>query len=114
MTLSSVAPASAGFKYCIAEGLTELERHDVVEDGVDDGGYVVEDARDVVQHSEGCLQGWSPVGLLDVYHHQSLRVERSPANKKRNHNRNCNEKRENGYMRADIGKTVLIVIVHLP
>lgn len=48
MTFSSVAPAPAGFEDGVAEGLAELERHDVVKDWVDDGGYVVEDPRDVV------------------------------------------------------------------
>ena len=94
MAFSSVAPAPAGFEDGVAEGLAELERHDVVKDWVDDGGYVVEDPRDVVQHGKGRLQGWGPVGLLDVYHHQSLRVERSPADKKRNHNRNYNENKK--------------------
>ena len=93
MAFSSVAPAPAGFEDGVAEGLAELERHDVVKDWVDDGGYVVEDPRDVVQHGKGRLQGWGPVGLLDVDHHQSLRVERSPADKKSNHNRNYNEKK---------------------
>ena len=55
MAFSSVAPAPARFEDGVAEGLAELERNDVVENWVDDGGDVVEDPRDVVQHGEGRL-----------------------------------------------------------
>ena len=60
MSLAFVPASAAGFEDGVAEGLAELERHDVVEDGVDDGGDVVEDARDVVEHGERRLERRRP------------------------------------------------------
>ena len=51
-------------EYGVLEGLPELERHDVVEDGVDGGADVVEDTREVEEHVEEHIQLRSPVLLL--------------------------------------------------
>lgn len=70
------------------EGLPELEAHDVVEDRVDDGRHVVEDAGDVEEDAEGRLHRVRPVLLRDVDHHETLRVERGPADEEGDHHGN--------------------------
>jgi len=48
--VSATSAAAAGAAQRRPEGATELERHDVVEDRVDDGAHVVEYTRRVEQH----------------------------------------------------------------
>lgn len=67
----------------VPEGPAELEGHDVVEDGVDDGGDVVEDPGDVEEHGVE-QRRLGPVGVDDE---EALEVERSPAEEERHDHR---------------------------
>ena len=78
---AAAAAACARLKYGAAECLPELERHDVVEDRVDDGADVVEDAGDVVESVLDARQPFDLVG--DVEREEPLSVERRPADEER-------------------------------
>lgn len=74
--------------YGYLERLAELERHDVVEDGVDGGWHVVEDARevgddhvDVQDDRRHRLVTWAHTVDGD----QALSVERRPADEESDH-----------------------------
>ena len=74
------------------ERAPELERHDVVQYRIDDGTDVVENAGRVEEDRLQRLAGGG--ALLDVVWtgvdgDKTLRVERRPADEKRNHHRHC-------------------------
>lgn len=83
---SSAASSEAVVDLHAAERLSErlpvLDRHQVVEDGVNGGGDVVQDARDV---HEILVNGAEDHRLLEVDVSESLGVERSPAEEEGDH-----------------------------
>lgn len=76
----------------------ELERHDVVQDRIDCGGHVVEDAGHVRGDAVQLVQERYVVGVRvsgrcvvgPEYGDQSLRVERRPADEERHDDGHCN------------------------
>lgn len=74
-------------EHCALESLTELERHCVVEDRVDDGTDVVEDTRNVEEQVGGEGQGRSRVRCRwSVECEETLGVEWSPTDDECNDN----------------------------
>ena len=88
--LSPAAVATPAAAQRRPERPAELQRHDVVQNRVDHGADVVEDAGRVEEHRLECLAGAG--ALLDVVwtgidRDQSLCVERSPTDEESNHHR---------------------------
>ena len=68
-----------------SESLSVLDAHDVVEEGVEGGGEIVETAGGVEEDLVDCAEHFQ---LLEVNIAQPLEVERSPGDKEEDHNRN--------------------------
>ena len=68
-----------------SEGLPVLDAHDVVEEGVEGGGEIVETPGGVEEDLVDCSEHFQ---LLEVNITQPLEVERSPGDKEEDHNRN--------------------------
>ena len=94
------APAAAALSAVTAtqrglERPSELERHDVVEDRVDDRTDVVENAggveEDRLEHLAG---GGALLGVVwaGVDRDESLSVERGPTDEESHHHRHCNHR----------------------
>lgn len=73
----------------------ELVAHDVVQQRIDAGGQEVQYAGCVVQHHVHLVEEHVlRLGKHTVHGHQTLRVERCPADEKRCHNGHCKDGQE--------------------
>lgn len=75
---------------CLLEGVPVLKGHEVVEDGVDGGGEVVEEPGDVV---EVLVDGAEDRGLLEVDIGEALGVEGGPAEEEGHDHGSCKSRR---------------------
>lgn len=72
------------------ECLTELMRHNVIEDRVHGSGHVVQNARSVRQRFvHGQQDRTVRIVAAGVHRQEALRVERRPTDEERHHHCNC-------------------------